>query len=122
MSTSSAYSKNKLQDVLNNKTEHFILKSYVMTVFEHDRKEPEYHLYWYNKNAGNNPEHPEYIMISHKKMGKKELRFFRSIIDQYKRCNECEDGVVWEHKELGFNKKRVRATLQMPLDLFSSIP
>jgi hypothetical protein len=115
MSTSNAYSKNKLADILKNKTEHFILKSYITAAFEHERKEPEYHLYWYNKYAGQNPEHPSYLMLSHKRMGKKEFRMFLSMLHDYVKCNDCDDGCVWEHKTFGFNKNKVKLTEQMKL-------
>ena len=115
MSTSNAYSKNKLADIIKNGTEHFILKSYITAAFEHERKETEYHLYWYNKHAGQNMEHPAYMMLSHKKMGKKEYRMFLNNLDQYVKCNECNDGCVWEHRNLRFNKEKVKVSTQMSL-------
>jgi hypothetical protein len=52
MSTTSAYSSNKLKQVIDNKTDHFITKSYVFAAFEHERRKSEYHLYWYNAKKG----------------------------------------------------------------------
>lgn len=108
MSTSSTYSSNKLKQVLNNKTQHFIIKSYITSSFEYDRKKDEYHLYWYNRNSGVDIEFLRYKNMSNKKMNKKELKLFFSTISQYKESINDENGCVWEHIELGFDKSLVK--------------
>lgn len=107
MSTSSSYSSNKLLQVIDNETQHFIAKSYITAVFEADRYVTEYHLYWYNKNKGTFEEHANYTRMSYKKMNKKEVKFFFSIEDKYKLVLENEHGCIWNHKELGFDKSKV---------------
>ena len=107
MSTSSSYSSNKLLQVIDNETQHFIAKSYITAVFEADRYVTEYHLYWYNKNKGTFEEHANYTRMSYKKMNKKEVKFFFSIEDKYSLVLENEHGCIWNHKELGFDKSKV---------------
>lgn len=107
MSTSSSYSSNKLLQVIDNKTQHFIAKSYITAVFEADRYVTEYHLYWYNKNKGAFEEHDRYTRMSYKKMNKKEIKFFFSLEDDYDMVLENEYGCIWNHIELGFDKERV---------------
>lgn len=108
MSTSSAYSSNKLKQVLNNNTQHFIIKSFLTTAFEYDRRIPEYHLYWINLNKGLLEGMPMYQRLSCKQMNKKELSYFWSIAHEYKVVIEGEDGIVWENKKLGLNKDLVQ--------------
>lgn len=108
MSTSSSYSSNKLRQVLTNGTQHFIIKSYVYTAFEYDRKVPEYHLYWINLNKGLLEDMPIFQRLSCKHMNKKEISYFNSIIDKYDAKVFGEDGTVWENKKLGLNKDLVR--------------
>ena len=108
MSTSSSYSSNKLRQVLTNGTQHFIIKSYVSTAFEYDRKVPEYHLYWVNLNKALLEDMEMYQRLSCKHMNKKELKYFNAIIDQYDIKVSGEDGIVWENKKLGLNKDLVR--------------
>lgn len=108
MSTSSSYSSNKLRQVLNNRTQHFIIKSYTSTAFEYDRKVPEYHLYWVNLNKGLLEDMPMYQRLSCKHMNKKEKSYFWSIADQYNVVICGEDGIVWENKKLGLNKDLVQ--------------
>ena len=107
MSTSSTYSSNKLQQILQNKTQHFVIKSYLTTAFEYDRKIAEYWVYWYNENKGADEENPQYRFLSNKKMNKKELRFFFDNVDQYNAEVNEDYGTVWSNKEIGFNKDRV---------------
>lgn len=114
MSTSSVYSSNKLRDVLKDKTQHFVIRSYMTASFEYDRRKEEMHLYWYNRNSCFDLELGKYQNMSFKKMNKKELKLFSSIIDQYIKTIDDEDGCVWEHKEIGFNKELVK-TYQLSL-------
>jgi hypothetical protein len=107
MSTSSAYSSNKLKQVLENKTQHFILKSFVYPAFEYHRKKSEYHLYWINMNKGVFEEYPKYKNMSCKMLNKKEMKLFLSILDQYHKPIENKYGTVWENKKLGLNKDLV---------------
>lgn len=116
MSTSSKYSPNKLKQVIENGTQHFVLKCYITPSFEYHRKKAEYYLYWFNKNAGVDPESLRYKNISNKRMGKKEIVYFYSIINQYSEQNCDDSGCVWEHKEIGFNKGLVRIT-QLSLEI-----
>lgn len=107
MSTSSTYSTNKLKQILENKTQHFIIKSFLTTAFEYDRKIPEYWMYWYNANKGTDDENPQYRFLSNKKMNKKELRFFYDNIKFYKIEIDGKDGTVWSNTEIGFEKNKV---------------
>jgi hypothetical protein len=108
MSTSSAYSSNKLKQVLENKTQHFILKSFVYPAFEHQRKKSEYHLYWINMNKGVFEEYPKYKNMSCKMLNKKEMKLFMSLLEEYRTAVKNNYGVVWENKKLGLDKDLVR--------------
>lgn len=105
--TTSKYCSNKLQEVLNNKTEHFIIKSFVRAAFEYDREIPEYWIYWYNPNKGPDIENPQYRFLSNKKMNKKEVRLFYDILTSYIPVIHNKDGNVWHHKDIGFSKNKV---------------
>jgi len=107
VSTSSSYSSNKLSQVIDDKTQHFIAKSYITAAFEADRYVTEYHLYWYNKNKGGFEEHDNYTRMSYKKMNKKEVKFFFSLEDKYTTVLENEHGCIWNNKSLGFDKTKV---------------
>jgi len=107
MSTSSKYSSNKLKQVIDNGTQHFIAKSFITTSFEFDRKVPEYHLYWINMNKDVFEDMHCYQKMSFKLLNKKELNYFKSIIDQYEVKKDTKHGVIWENKKLGFNKTLV---------------
>jgi hypothetical protein len=111
MSTSSAYSSNKLKQVLENKTQHFILKSFVYPAFEHHRKKSEYHLYWINMNKGVFEEYPKYKNMSCKMLNKKEMKLFMSVLDQYNQAVSNKYGIVWENKKLGLDKDLVLNTV-----------
>jgi hypothetical protein len=111
MSTSSAYSSNKLKQVLENKTQHFILKSFVYPAFEHQRKKSEYHLYWINMNKGVFEEYPKYKNMSCKMLNKKEMKLFMSVLDQYNHAVNNKYGIVWENKKLGLDKDLVLNTV-----------
>jgi hypothetical protein len=116
LSTSSKYSNNKLKQVINNGTYHIVIKSYITTAFEFHRKKSEYHLYWHNANAGIDPETMRYKCLSSKKMGKSEVQYFYSIINQYKAEIDGDDGSVWVNKNIGFNKSNVKVS-QISMDL-----
>lgn len=105
--TSSKYCSNKLEEIVKNKTEHFVIKSYLTTTFEYDRKIPEYWVYWYNPNKGPDEENPKYRFLSNKKMNKKEIKFFYDIINSYASAIDNKDGNVWHHKKIGFSKDKV---------------
>jgi hypothetical protein len=107
VSTSSKYSPNKLKQVIENGTPHFVLKCYISASFEFHRKKSEYYLYWFNKNAGVDVDTMRYKNMSNKKMGKGEVRFFLSISNLYELNDFGDDGCVWHHKEIGFNKDQV---------------
>jgi hypothetical protein len=107
MSTSSAYSSNKLKQVLENKTQHFILKSFVYPAFEHHRKKSEYHLYWINMNKGVFEEYPKYKNMSCKMLNKKEMKLFLSLLHDYHQAVNNKYGIVWENKKLGLDKDLV---------------
>lgn len=110
MSTSSAYSSNKLKQVLKNSTQHFIIKSFLTAAFEYDKKIVEYHLYWINLNKGIYEEFPLYKLLCFKKMNAKEIKFFKQTEDTYELRISSEDGKVWDHKELKFDKEQVKVT------------
>ena len=107
MSTSSAYSSNKLQQILDNGTQHFIIKSYVYPAFEHHRKKAEYHLYWVNMNKLVFEDMPRYKHMSFKMLNKKEMKLFISIMDEYHTPINNNQGIVWENKKLGLDKDLV---------------
>lgn len=115
MSTSSKYSSNKLREVIENNTQHFIARSYVSTAFEYDRKVYEYHLYWYNENKGIFEDMHCYQCMSFKLLNNREKKYFKSIIDQYEKASDNKHGCIWENKKLGFNKTLVRINqLKLP--------
>ena len=107
MSTSSSYSSNKLSQVIEDETQHFIAKSYITPIFESTEYVTEYHLYWYNANKSIFESDDRYMRMSYKKMNKKELSFFRQIEEKYIVAIENKHGCVWENKFLGFEKSRV---------------
>lgn len=107
MSTTSAYSSNKLQQIIDNKTYHFITKSYVFPAFEYNRKKSEYHLYWYNAKKGIYNDLHRYQFLSHKLLNKKEMRLFLDMQEKYTKEINSEDGILWVHKEIGFDKNKV---------------
>lgn len=107
MSTTSAYSSNKLKQIIDNKTHHFITKSYVFPAFEHERKKSEYHLYWYNAKKGIYNDLHRYQFLSHKLLNKREMRMFLNNLDSYNKEIESEDGIIWVNKNIGFDKSKV---------------
>ncbi len=107
MSTSSKYSSNKLKQVIENNTQHFIIRSYVSAAFEYDRKVYEYHLYWYNANKGKFEDMHCYQCMSFKQLNRKEIKYFKSILDEYNKVVDNKYGCIWENKKLGFNKTLV---------------
>ena len=107
MSTTSAYSSNKLKQVIDNKTDHFITKSFVSAAFEHERRKTEYHLYWYNAKKGIYNDFHRYQCLSHKLLNKREMKLFLQILNQYNKEIDSEDGIIWVNKEIGFDKSKV---------------
>ena len=77
MSTKSSYSSNKLNQVIENGTHHFVSKSYVSAKFDHDRKKSEYYLYWVNLKKGVFESDPKYHRMSCKPMNAKEKKYFK---------------------------------------------
>ena len=116
MTTSSSYSSNKLQQILKNNTPHFILKSYITSRFEFDRRVPQYHIYWYNSKKQIFQDDPKYKCLSYKEMNKKERKYFRSVLGEYKEVSNSRDGIIWENKKLGFDKTLVIVS-QLKLDI-----
>lgn len=108
MSTSSKYSSNKLKQVIENGTQHFVAKSFITAVFDYDQYITEYHLYWYNSNKGVFEDMQCYQQMSFKQLNTKEQKYFKSIEDQYNKVLDNKYGVVWENKKLGFNKTLVQ--------------
>jgi len=107
MSTTSAYSSNKLKQIIDNKTFHFIAKSFVFPAFEYNRKKSEYHLYWYNAKKGIYNDLHRYQCLSHKLLNKKEMRLFLDNQNVYNKEIDSDDGIIWVHKEIGFDKRKV---------------
>lgn len=107
MSTSSKYSPNKVKQVIENGTQHFVLKCFITPSFEYNRKKSEYYLYWFNKNAGIDTESMRYKNMSSKKIGRSEIKYFLSIIESYQLNDFGEDGCIWHHKQIGFDKSQV---------------
>jgi hypothetical protein len=108
MTTSSKYSSNKIVEVIDNGTHHFILKCYITAAFEYEKKKTEYYLYWYNDNKTWEDNRVMYKNLSTKKLGKKELKYFLNNQQIFKEVKNNRHGVVWEHKEIGFNKGKVQ--------------
>ena len=50
-------------------------------------------------------------------MNHKEVRTFYSIRNEYNVDLNNEDGCVWSHKKIGFNKERVKVNLQLDLPI-----
>lgn len=67
-------------------------------------------MYWYNRNAGIDLDTLRYRCLSNKKMGKNEIKYFSSIINDYRAEVDSEDGTVWVNKSIGFNKSNVLIT------------
>jgi len=107
MSTKSSYSSNKINQVIENGTHHFVSKSYVSTKFDHDRRKPEYYLYWVNLKKGVFESDPKYHRMSCKPMNTKEKKYFKSILSEYREAVNNKYGVIWENKQLGFDKSIV---------------
>lgn len=107
MSTTSAYSSNKLKQIIDNKTFHFIAKSFIFPAFEYNRKKSEYHLYWYNAKKGIYNDLHRYQCLSHKLLNKKEMRLFLDNQNVYNKEVDSDDGIIWVHKEIGFDKRKV---------------
>lgn len=114
--TSSKYCSNKLEEIVKNGTEHFVIRCYLTTTFEYDRKIPEYWIYWYNHNKGIDNESMKYKCLSNKKMGKNEIKYFNSIINDYRVEINSSDGNVWVNSKIGFSKEKVRIN-QITMDL-----
>lgn len=91
------------------------MKCYITAAFDFERKKSEYHLFWYNENRGVDEESMMYKNLSSKRMGKKEISYFKSIENLYSKNMDGDDGAIWEHKEIGFNKDSVRI-FQIPID------
>ena len=68
---------------MDDKTQHFIAKSYITPIFESTEYVTEYHLYWYNSNKNFFEDGNGYTKMSYKKMNKKEVSFFRAVSDEY---------------------------------------
>jgi hypothetical protein len=80
----------------------------VTAIFETERKKTEYYLYWYNENKKWEDAEIMYKNLSTKKLGKKELQFFFDNQHIFVEVKNNKSGSVWEHKEIGFDKKKVR--------------
>ena len=116
MSTTSAYSSNKLSQVIKNETPHFITKSFVKPRFDYDRHKTEYHIYWYNSKNPMFKDTPRYKYLSYKIMNKREKKYFEDILEQYTEVANNQYGKVWENKKLGFDKTLVKNN-QIRLDI-----
>jgi hypothetical protein len=116
MSTTSAYSSNKLSQVIKNETPHFITKSFVKPRFDYDRHKTEYHIYWYNSKNPMFKDSPRYKYLSYKIMNKREKKYFEDILEQYTEVANNKYGKVWENKKLGFDKTLVKNN-QIRLDI-----
>lgn len=109
MGTSSKYSSNKILQIIEDKTQHFIIKCYITAAFEHERRKSEYYLYWINTNQKSDIISGKYKYLSFKKMGNKEISFFNDNIKEYTLAIDSDDGYVWDHKSIGFKKDIVKA-------------
>lgn len=107
MSTSSKYSKNKIEQVIANNTCHIITKSFIYAGFESERKKIEYHIYWYNENSGIDKTNTLIKNLTNKKLSSNELSFFLKNISSYELKEDNQYGCIWEHCVIGFNKNKV---------------
>tara|TARA_R110002020_G_scaffold58337_3_gene159816 strand:- start:5756 stop:6106 length:351 start_codon:yes stop_codon:yes gene_type:complete len=96
--------RNKLDFLSNRSVPHFILKSYITTIFEYNRKKEEYHIYWLNKRKKFFDDEFRYCSLSHKKMSKNELAFFKDNEEIYEQTLVNKYGAVWEHKDIRIEK------------------
>lgn len=96
-----------------NDTQHFVMKSYITTIFESGMQKSEYHVYWYNKNRGIDYETMRYKNLSNKKMNNKEIAYFNEHIHLYTKDMENEDGCIWIKKDCGFDKQKVKISEQL---------
>ena len=102
--------KNRLQDLINEGKEHFIAKFYVMsTILDDDDHASEYHLFI--KGDKKNrwcPKEKDYSNLQYLILSKKEIIFFRSVCETgYNTVVQNEDGKIFTHKEIGFNKEGI---------------
>jgi|TARA_R100000081_G_C4769939_1_gene144930 hypothetical protein len=96
--------RNKLDSLSSRSVPHFILKSYIQTIFEYERKKEEYHIYWLNKRRKFFDDEYKYCSLSYKKMTKNEISFFKNSLDSYKKALDNKYGCVWEHKDIEVRK------------------
>jgi hypothetical protein len=107
MGTSSKYSKNKIEQVIDDNTFHLITKSYISANFESERRKTEYHVYWVNENRGENEDLEGFKNLSNRKLNKNELKFFFNNIHLYELKEDNKYGCIWENKKIGFDKNKV---------------
>ncbi len=115
MKTKSIYCTNKFEVLINSRTPHFILRSFVSAKFDCDMSRSEYHIYWYNKNKGLDKEIGMYKCLEVKKMNKKEVRLFYDKLTSYSKVVNNKYGDVWQHKYIGFDKTLVKIKPQLRL-------
>jgi hypothetical protein len=46
--------------------------------------------------------------MSFKQLNRKEIKYFKSILDEYNKVVDNKYGCIWENKKLGFNKTLVQ--------------
>lgn len=103
--------KNRILDLINSRTEHFIIKFYVMsTILNDDDHGSEYHLFIRGDKKNRwCPQEKDYSNLQYFVLKKKEIQFFRGMCEKnYNTVVFNEDGKVFTHKEIGFNKEGIQ--------------
>ena len=102
--------KNRIQDLINQGTEHFIAKFYVMsTIINDDDHASEYHLFIRGDKKNRwCPKEKDYSSLQYFVLKKREIQFFRSVCEEsYDTVIQNEDGKIFTHKDIGFNKEGI---------------
>ena len=101
--------KNRIADVIKNKREHFIAKFYILSDIEDNDHGSEYHLFFKaNGKSRWEPSEKNYSNLQYIVLTNKEIRYFRTIYEeQYKTVVLNENGRIYTHKEIGFDKSGI---------------
>jgi hypothetical protein len=110
--------KNTLKKFEDTDVQFFVMKSYLMTVFEHDRKKPQYHIYFIKKNSNPESYQQGYMNLKVRSMNKKEVQYFLATNkENYHTALENEDGAIYNFNERPFDKSQCPTYLQFYLEL-----
>ena len=105
--------KNVLKRLENNDDANFfVMKSFVTTVFESDRKKPEYHIFYIKKNSMPDAYFMNYRDLKSRRMNRIEVEHFLKnrhlYTDQveYVKEHDIEDGSIYNLKSKPFDKSQ----------------